>query len=76
MSNKPSLSYKDAGVDIDAGDALVQRIKSGGKPPLVLRLWADLAALERFVVYQLVTPLLYSCRALTASVLSSSWRYS
>ncbi|WP_201528911.1 phosphoribosylformylglycinamidine cyclo-ligase [Psychrobacter frigidicola] len=27
MSDKPSLSYKDAGVDIDAGDALVQRIK-------------------------------------------------
>ncbi len=25
--NKPSLSYKDAGVDIDAGDALVERIK-------------------------------------------------
>lgn len=25
--NKPSLSYKDAGVDIDAGDALVDRIK-------------------------------------------------
>ncbi len=24
---KPSLSYKDAGVDIDAGDALVERIK-------------------------------------------------
>ena len=31
MSNKPSLSYKDAGVDIDAGDALVQRIKSVAK---------------------------------------------
>ena len=28
MSNPNSLSYKDAGVDIDAGDALVQRIKS------------------------------------------------
>ena len=25
--NKPSLSYKDAGVDIEAGDALVERIK-------------------------------------------------
>lgn len=33
-SNKPanhSLSYKDAGVDIDAGEALVQRIKSVAK---------------------------------------------
>lgn len=27
-SNTPSLTYKDAGVDIDAGDALVERIKS------------------------------------------------
>ena len=26
-SNKPPLTYKDAGVDIDAGDALVERIK-------------------------------------------------
>ena len=25
--DKPSLSYKDAGVDIDAGNALVERIK-------------------------------------------------
>jgi phosphoribosylformylglycinamidine cyclo-ligase len=29
--NKPSLSYKDAGVDIDAGDHLVERIKSVAK---------------------------------------------
>ncbi len=28
MTNKVSLSYKDAGVDIDAGDALVENIKS------------------------------------------------
>lgn len=27
MTKQPSLSYKDAGVDIDAGEALVQRIK-------------------------------------------------
>ena len=26
-SNQPSLSYKDAGVNIDAGNALVERIK-------------------------------------------------
>ncbi|NVJ60940.1 MAG: phosphoribosylformylglycinamidine cyclo-ligase [Gammaproteobacteria bacterium] len=30
-SNKPSLSYKDAGVDIDAGNALVDRIKGIAK---------------------------------------------
>ena len=28
MSKQPSLSYKDAGVDIDAGEALVERIKA------------------------------------------------
>ncbi|OFE11541.1 phosphoribosylformylglycinamidine cyclo-ligase [Pseudohongiella acticola] len=28
QTDKPSLSYKDAGVDIDAGDALVEKIKS------------------------------------------------
>lgn len=27
MSDKQSLSYKDAGVDIDAGERLVDRIK-------------------------------------------------
>lgn len=30
-ANKPSLSYKDAGVDIDAGNELVNRIKSVAK---------------------------------------------
>lgn len=30
-SDKSSLTYRDAGVDIDAGDALVQRIKSVAK---------------------------------------------
>jgi phosphoribosylformylglycinamidine cyclo-ligase len=30
-SSKPSLSYKDAGVDIDAGNALVERIKGVSK---------------------------------------------
>lgn len=30
-SKSPSLSYKDAGVDIDAGDALVERIKGVAK---------------------------------------------
>jgi len=30
-TNTPSLSYKDAGVDIEAGDALVERIKSVAK---------------------------------------------
>ena len=35
MNNTPSpLSYKDAGVDIDAGDALVERIKPLAKKTL------------------------------------------
>lgn len=33
-TRKPSLSYKDAGVDIDAGDALVDRIKPVAKRTL------------------------------------------
>lgn len=33
MTNKTSLSYKDAGVDIDAGNALVDRIKGVVKNP-------------------------------------------
>lgn len=31
MTDKTSLSYKDAGVDIDAGNALVERIKGVAK---------------------------------------------
>lgn len=31
MSKQPQLSYKDAGVDIDAGEALVERIKGVAK---------------------------------------------
>src|SRR5574344_2648626 len=31
MSKQPSISYKDAGVDIDAGEALVERIKGVAK---------------------------------------------
>ncbi len=31
MSNSPNLTYRDAGVDIDAGDALVERIKPAAK---------------------------------------------
>ena len=30
-NSTPSLSYKDAGVDIDAGNALVERIKNVAK---------------------------------------------
>ena len=36
MSKQPSLSYKDAGVDIDAGEALVERIKGVAKRTCLL----------------------------------------
>ena len=39
---KPPLTYRDAGVDIDAGNALVDRIK-----PLVRRSFAAFSASER-----------------------------
>ena len=35
MSKQPSISYKDAGVDIDAGEALVERIKGVEREQLV-----------------------------------------
>jgi phosphoribosylformylglycinamidine cyclo-ligase len=34
MTDRPSLTYRDAGVDIDAGDALVERIKPRIRPTL------------------------------------------
>ena len=53
MSNsQPSLSYKDAGVDIDAGDHLVERIKGVAKRttrPEVLGGLGGLAHCARFL---------------------------
>ena len=34
MTDKPKLSYRDAGVDIDAGNALVDDIKEIVRPTL------------------------------------------
>ena len=46
-SGHTSLTYKDAGVDIDAGEALVERIGLGGQTPRAgrarTRTWAALA---------------------------------
>ncbi len=39
MTDKTSLSYKDAGVDIDAGNALVERIKGVVKKPAAQKSW-------------------------------------
>lgn len=50
MSNKnSSLSYKDAGVDIDAGNALVDRIKGVVKRTHRPEVMGELVVLVHFV---------------------------
>ena len=53
---KPSLSYKDAGVDIDAGNALVQRIKTRDPADNSSRSpWVALVVLVHYVKFRPVT---------------------
>lgn len=65
MSNSTStpntgLSYKDAGVDIEAGDALVDRIKSVAKRTSRPEVMADLVVLVHFVKFLKVMKNLFS----------------
>jgi phosphoribosylaminoimidazole (AIR) synthetase len=47
VTTTTSLSYRDAGVDIDAGDSLVERIKPHAKRTCAPRSWAASAASAR-----------------------------
>ena len=63
MSTKPSLSYKDAGVDIDAGDTLVQAIKPIAKAtarPEVMASLGGFGALFELPVHKYKNPVLVS----------------
>ncbi|AEG31365.1 phosphoribosylformylglycinamidine cyclo-ligase [Thiomicrospira cyclica] len=63
MSTKPSLSYKDAGVDIDAGDALVQAIKPIAKAtarPEVMASLGGFGALFELPIHKYKNPVLVS----------------
>lgn len=63
MSTKPSLSYKDAGVDIDAGDALVQAIKPIAKAtarPEVMASLGGFGALFELPIHKYKHPILVS----------------
>lgn len=63
MTNKTSLSYKDAGVDIDAGDALVQAIKPIAKAtarPEVMASLGGFGALFELPVGKYKNPVLVS----------------
>ena len=49
MNERAPLTYRDAGVDIDAGEELVERIKpSGARAPCAARCWAASAASARW----------------------------
>ncbi len=63
MSTKPSLSYKDAGVDIDAGDALVQAIKPIAQAtarPEVMASLGGFGALFELPIHKYKNPVLVS----------------
>ncbi len=63
MTTKPSLSYKDAGVDIDAGDALVEAIKPIAKAtrrPEVMASLGGFGALFELPINKYKNPVLVS----------------
>ncbi|HEY9018415.1 phosphoribosylformylglycinamidine cyclo-ligase [Thiomicrospira sp.] len=63
MTSKPSLSYKDAGVDIDAGDALVDAIKPIAKAtrrPEVMASLGGFGALFELPINKYKNPVLVS----------------
>lgn len=73
MSKQPSLSYKDAGVDIDAGEALVERIKSVAKRTARPEVMGGLGGLAPSAKSRPATSSLYWCPAPTAWAPSCVW---
>lgn len=67
---KQSLSYKDAGVDIDAGNALVERIKGVVKKTRRPEVMGGIGGLVHYANFQLDIKSLFWLLALTVLVLS------
>jgi hypothetical protein len=72
-SQAQSLSYRDAGVDIDAGDALVDRIKPLAKKTMREGVLAGIGGLAPYLRCPSATKSLYWCRVPTAWVPNSNW---
>lgn len=71
---KKSLSYKDAGVDINAGNDLVERIKEDVKRTRRPEVMGGLVVLVRCVLFRVNTKSRFWSPALTVSALSCVWR--
>lgn len=61
---KQSLSYKDAGVDIDAGNALIEKIKGAAMRTRRSEVMAGLGGLGLFLSYPWVIKSQFLCLAL------------
>ena len=61
---KQSLSYKDAGVDIDAGNALIEKIKGAAKRTRRSEVMAGLGGFGLFLSYLWVIKSQFLCLVL------------
>jgi len=68
-----SLTYRDAGVDIDAGDMLVERIKPAAKRTMRPEVLAGIGGLGRSSKSRKNTANQYWFQARTALAQNSSW---
>ncbi len=74
--SSPRLSYKDAGVDIDAGDALVERIKGVAKKTARREVLGASAASAHSARFRRVIASPCWSPAPMASAPSSNWHWS